>query len=34
MNLKLQEKETRALSWDPDEYTLEYMAKMDSEASA
>ncbi|KAJ5458290.1 hypothetical protein N7475_009678 [Penicillium sp. IBT 31633x] len=29
VDLKLQESETRPLSWDPDQYTLEYMAKMD-----
>ncbi|KAJ5139022.1 uncharacterized protein N7515_003870 [Penicillium bovifimosum] len=28
VDLKLQENETRLLSWDPDQYTLEYMAKM------
>ena len=28
--LKLQENETRPLSWDPDQYTLEYMAKMET----
>lgn len=30
VDLKLQEKETRLLSWDPDEYTLECMAKMEA----
>ncbi|KAJ5150785.1 uncharacterized protein N7500_004350 [Penicillium coprophilum] len=28
VDLKLQENETRLLCWDPDEYTLEYMARM------
>ncbi|KAJ5223902.1 hypothetical protein N7468_008444 [Penicillium chermesinum] len=28
VNLKLQKNETRVLSWDPDEYTIGYMAKM------
>lgn len=30
VDLKLQENETRLLSWDPDQYTLEYMAKMEA----
>ncbi|KAJ5215220.1 uncharacterized protein N7498_001627 [Penicillium cinerascens] len=30
VDLKLQENETRLLSWDPDPYTLEYMAKMEA----
>lgn len=32
VDLKLQENKSRLLSWDPDQYTVDYMAKMDSEA--
>ncbi|EAW11365.1 uncharacterized protein ACLA_090580 [Aspergillus clavatus NRRL 1] len=30
VELKLQENETRLLSWDPDQYTLDYIAKMEA----
>ncbi|KAJ5950697.1 uncharacterized protein N7479_009110 [Penicillium vulpinum] len=30
VDLKLQENKTRLLSWDPDQYTLDYMAKMEA----
>jgi hypothetical protein len=30
VDLKLRENETRLLSWDPDHYTLKYMAKMEA----
>jgi hypothetical protein len=30
VDLKLRENETRLLSWDPDRYTLDYMAKMEA----
>jgi len=29
VDLKIREMDTRVLAWDPDEYTMEYMARMD-----
>ncbi|KAJ5360810.1 hypothetical protein N7517_010001 [Penicillium concentricum] len=29
VDLKLHQMKTRVLAWDPDDYTLEYMAKID-----